>query len=366
MKIALLANTAGQLYFTKNIIRRLKDQGHGIKLLVRDYGDTLTVANEIGMEYFLYSKASGSKIGKIISLPGDILKAYEHLREFKPDILVGFGVYDAFVSFMLNRPCVYFEDSEPRVNTLSYAIQVKASALLVDTIITPEYFSDELGKKQIRVKSFKEMAYLHPDYFKPDENIFNLLGLHNKEDFIILRFNAFDAVHDFSIKGFSDEDKIRLVKELEKYASVFISSEAGIPDELNRYVVKIPKSRIHDAIYYAKLLVTDTQTMATEGAILGTPTIRCNTFVGDNDMGNFIEFEQRYNLIFNYNDPDKAIIKAVELIQKQNLKEEWKIKKERLLKDKIDINTFMIWLLENYPESFEEIKANPDIQNKFK
>jgi len=117
---------------------------------------------------------------------------------------------------------------------------------------------------------------------------------------------------------------------------------------------------------YAKMLVGDSQTMTTEAGVLGTPAIRCNSFVGENDMGNFIELEQKYSLIFNYDDPNKAMEKAVELIQKPNLKEEWKKKREQLLKDKIDVTAFMVWFIENYPESFREMKENPEIQYRFR
>lgn len=91
--------------------------------------------------------------------------------------------------------------------------------------------------------------------------------------------------------------------------------------------------------------------MTTEAGVLGTPAIRCNSFVGENDMGNFIELEWKYGLIFNYNDIDKAMNKAIELLQKPCLKEEWKNKREQLLKDKIDVTAFMTQSIENYAES---------------
>jgi uncharacterized protein len=301
----------------------------------------------------------------LLSLQYDVLQAYKELRKFKPDIVTGMGVYDAFTSFLLRARCIEFEDSEPNANKMSYSIQFKLYLPFVDAIITPESFRDDLGKKQIRVNSFKELAYLHPNCYRPDESIKGLLGLKGYEKYVLLRFNAFDAVHDFGIKGFSDNDKIRLVRELEKYAKIFISSEVGIPDEIKDHVMKIPKSRIHDAIYYAWLLVTDTQTMTTEAAILGTPAIRCNHFVGPNDMGNFIDLEKKYGLIFNYREADRSINKAVELIQQPRLKEDWKIKTNKLLSDKIDINTFMVWFIENCSESEKVVKNDKEFQNQF-
>ena len=67
---------------------------------------------------------------------------------------------------------------------------------------------------------------------------------------------------------------------------------------------------IHDAEYYAQLLVTDAGTMLTEAAILGTPGIHCSGFVAKRCLGNLIELEEKYQLTFNYSEPDQAIAKA--------------------------------------------------------
>jgi hypothetical protein len=36
------------------------------------------------------------------------------------------------------------------------------------------------------------------------------------------------------------------------------------------------------------------------------------------------------------------------------------------LLNKIDVTKFMVWLIENYPESLKEMKENQKIQDKFK
>ena len=118
--------------------------------------------------------------------------------------------------------------------------------------------------------------------------------------------------------------------------------------ELKPYVLKAPKGRIHDILYYANLLVTDTQTMATEAALLGTPTIRCNKFVGSNDMSNFTELEQRYHLMYNFNTAKESICKATELIQQSGLKKEWGLRREKLLAEKVDLTKYMVSFFENY------------------
>jgi hypothetical protein len=37
-----------------------------------------------------------------------------------------------------------------------------------------------------------------------------------------------------------------------------------------------------------------------------------------------------------------------------------------MIKDKIDVTAFMVWFIENYPESKRIMKENPDYQYKFK
>jgi uncharacterized protein len=345
MKVAVFANTSAQLHFFRNIIEKLKERGHQVRLLVRNHVEIITIATELKLDYAVYSKSTSLISCKVLLLPYDVINAYRILRKFKPDIVVGMGVYDAFASHLLGAKCIEFEDTEPTINKTSYSIQFKLYLPFVDAVITPKSFKDDLGEKQIRVNSFKELAYLHPNYYKPDESIKELLGLNENEEYVLLRFNAFDAVHDFGIGGFSDADKIRLVKEMEKYARIFVSTESRVPDEIKNRVMRIPKSRIHDAIYYAKMIVADTGTMITEAACLGTPAIMLHSEV--KKFGNFEELEDKYKLIFGYNqESNQAIEKAIELIQKPNLEKEWKSKKKQLLSDKIDMTQYMVDFIE--------------------
>ncbi len=364
MIVGIFINHPADVHFWKNISKGLEKRGHKVILLARDYGETIQLLNELRFNFLIYSSREKSKFGKILNLPLNIFKAIRKQLRFPPDIILGFGIYSVFSSVILRRPCIVFSDSEPRIRIPQF-IQFKAFMPFVETIITPNSFLDALGSKQIKINSYKELAYLHPNYYRPNEDIYELLKLKRKEDYALIRFNDFDAAHDFGIKGFSLQNKITLVKLLNKYVKVFISFEGEIIKELNRYKLKIPKNRIHDVLYHAKLFVCDTQTMATEAAILGTPVIRSNSFVGKKDMGNFIELEKKYGLIFNIRNPEKAIKKAEDLIQNSNLKKEWRYKRERLLKEKCDITKFMVWFIENYPQSIKDIKENPNIFDSY-
>ena len=46
-----------------------------------------------------------------------------------------------------------------------------------DVILTPKSFTTDLGEKQIRINSFKELAYLHPNWFRPNRDVLGLLNI---------------------------------------------------------------------------------------------------------------------------------------------------------------------------------------------
>jgi len=241
-----------------------------------------------------------------------------------------------------------FTDTEPSLNNFTYAIQNRLYILFIDNIITPVFYKHDYGKKHVRVDSFKELAYLHPKYFHPNDDVFKYLGIDKSEAYILLRFNSFDAVHDTGLNGFTTEDKIRLIKELEKKARVFISSESAIPDQISSYRLNAPRSRIHDIIYFSKLLVADTGTMVTEAAILGVPSIMMHPKALV--FGNFDELEKRYGLVHCYDEFSEDVIeKANDLVNGSMVKEEWEEKREKLLNDKTDMVSFYIdYIVEHY------------------
>ena len=165
MRIAIFVNTPAQFHFYKNIAKKLNEQDNDVLLLFRDYGETLNLVKESRVKGYIYSRRASSKYGKVLSLTIDIAKAVNLLRKFKPHVITGFGVYDSFSSLFTGTPCIVFSDSEPQCNPLFYSVQYIISTPLANAIITPEFYRYSFGEKHIRVASFKELAYLHPNYY---------------------------------------------------------------------------------------------------------------------------------------------------------------------------------------------------------
>ena len=59
-------------------------------------------------------------------------------------------------------------------------------------------------------------------------------------------------------------------------------------------------------------------------------------------------------------------IRIDKLLNEPNLKAIWKSKREKMLSEKIDMTDFMVWVFENYPESEQILKDNPNYQFRFK
>ncbi len=362
MIIAFFINTPAQAHFMKNIIKTLESKDHKVLILAREYGETVNLLEHFNFNYFIYTNVSNcSKYRKICNLPFSVFNSYNFLRKYKPDLLVGVGIDCVYTALLLNSKCILFNDSMPINESIYVKIQFLLCKPFMDAIITPISVvtpaspKKSLGSKHIKINSYKELAYLHPKNFVQDDSIYKLLGLDKDDEFVLLRFNAFDSVHDFGgVTGFSVDEKRELVNKLSKHAKVFISSELVLPPDLRKYSLDIPKYRIHDVLNYAKLVVADTGTIVIESAVLGTPAIRFSSNAGSNDLGIFIELSNKYGLIYTYNDPKLAIKKANELIERPNLKKEWKSKKEVLLNDKIDLSLFMTWFIEEFPQSFNE------------
>jgi len=152
---------------------------------------------------------------------------------------------------------------------------------------------------------------------------------------------------------------IDYIKQLENYGRILITSERKISKELDRYKVKT-LLKLHDLLYYSTLYIGEGATTASECAVLGTHAI----YISTRNLGYLKEQERKYGLVYNYTNPRTMEIdglkKALELLENDNLKRIGKKKRKKLLEDKIDVTKFMVWFIENYPESFNCIKCKVD------
>jgi predicted glycosyltransferase len=286
----------------------------------------------------------------MIKIPLLDIRMLWEAKKFNPDIFIGFGsIRAAHVARLLGKPCINFEDTDHA--TWEHRLYVP----FADVVITPRCFRKDFGKKQVRIDSYKELFYLHPDYFRPDISVLTMAGIKPGEVFTLVRFVAFDAQHDLGQKGLQNREEI--VQQLEKYGKVFITSEAALPDSLKKYQITISFEKLHDLLYYATLYFGDGSTTAAEAAMMGTPAVYVSSLSGG--LGYVSDLEEIYGLLYNFTDQKPALEKAIGLLKNPQVKEEWKKKREIFLHDKLNATGFLVWFVDTFPRSYQSLCNEP-------
>ena len=201
--------------------------------------------------------------------------------------------------------------------------------------------------KKINYPGYKELAYLHPNVFKPNIDVVKEFNP-NLEPYFILRLVSLKAYHDVGMKGLEDSKVLKLISMLENYGKVFITSERPLSEHFEKYRLTIEPAKIAHVLNYARIFIGDSQTMTSEAAVLGTPSFRCSDFVGKITV--MEEKVVKYRLSFNYPPAkfDDMVLKIQELLDGEKFDMVFQERKRTMLKDKIDLSAFMIWLFENY------------------
>ena len=354
VRIVFSMGHPAHFHLFKNAIRILETRGHQCRIICVRKDVLVHLLDASEYHYTVIGSFSSTLWGKMIEQIRFEAGLYRVVRDFAPDILVG-GTGSAAVAHigkLARVPSVVFDDTEHA------RIEHMLMDPFVSTFCTPSCYLSDLEGRQIRYNGYHELAYLHPAYFTPDSSVLDRIGLAIGDPFIVVRFVSWNASHDIGQHGILD--KAELVKALEPYGRVLITSEGPLPPELEKYRAQVAPEKMHDLLSFARLYIGEGATMASEAALVGTPSLLVSSLAGT--MGNFLELEKTYELIYSYSDSGAALQKALDILSDLDSKRIWAKKRDRLLEDKIDVTAFMVWFIENYPQSIVEIKEHPEVQ----
>jgi len=335
MKILFEIAHPKHYYQFKNVIKILSGS-HDIKIIAREKDIVFRLLDAEGIQYDILSRHGKNIKSKFLMLPEIFCKYINIVIKFKPNIIVSkSSPYAAVIGKITRIKTCVMPDSE--VVILNNRFVVPLSHL----VITPKYYSLDYGRKHKRVSGFFEDGYLHPNFLDKEVQGEFVDGLPDEgEKFTILRFVGWYAHHDVGKFGFSYDEKIKMVDLLKRYCNIVISSEGPLPSQLERYRFKAPVNKIHNALFKATLYIGDSQTMATEAALCGTPAIRYNSFVGEKDMSNFKILENK-NMLFNLKSFKDVCEKAIEIIQDYTSKNKAQERRNKYFQEVGDINKEM-------------------------
>ncbi len=363
MKILVYFGHPAQYLFLRETIRRLA-KNNKVTILIKTKDVLEKLIKNDGLNYIniLQRERGKSKISIALSLLKRNIKILPILLKIKPDLLIGGDPSIAQLGKLLNiKRITITEDDYSVIKTLA-----RLTFPFTETILCPDVCS--VGKwesKKIGYCGYMKLAYLHPNVFNPRSSVLKKYSFDNK--FVLIRLAKLNAHHDFGIKGIDSKllDTIISIIEDKNY-KVYISAEDVIDHKYQKYLLEIEPSDMHHVLAMSSLLISDSQSMSVEAAMLGVPSLRYSSFAGRISV--LEELEHKYNLTFGIQigKENELLNKLNLLMNMANLTSEFQSRRKKMLSDKIDVTSFLVWFIENYPESKLIMKKDPNFQFNFK
>lgn len=365
MKLLFYLGHPAHYHLLKNTIAYFKNGKNEVVVLIKkkDILEELCQQNNLDYINILPEGKGTSRFATIYSLLKRDYRIYKLIRKNRPELLIGSEASLTHVGKLLNIPSIILsEDDAEYISGFA-----KLAFPFVSHILSPQITSAwKWEHKKIGYNSYHELAYLHPNHFNPDAGLIKDC-IDTDKPFFILRFSKLEAYHDKGTIGITDVLAFQIIDFLKDYGNIYINSERKIPPQLEKYRLTLPSKYMHHALKYCKLLICDSQTMAAEAAVLGTPSIRFNGHVGKK-IAYLNELEEKYNLTFGVmlDNPNSLIYKIQEIISTKSDHNKWQTRQNEMLQDKIDLSAFLTWFIQEYPSSVTILKNDPNYQYNFK
>jgi len=348
-------NHPAHYHLFKHTIKILQTNGHRCDIIARDKDVLCQLLVDDNIEFLKFEKknnfGSGIFFSSIANLIKKILFVWKYSIRNKPDIMIGTDWAISIVGRFRSIPNIIFNEDDTFATPENNIFYPFSKFLVLPACCDRELWE----KKKISYPGYHELAYLHPRYFKYDESIVeNAIG--SSKPYIIIRLVSLTASHDIGKVGLAKNLIQKIIDISGSRFKIFISFEVSGFNQFKQYSYKFSPSIMHHVLAGAHLVIGDSQTMIAEAAVLGTPAIRLNDFVGK--LGYLEELESRYGLSFGFlpSQHEEFLAKVEELLNVEDLELAWQKKLDKLYIDKIDVTKFMVWLLGKYPESIKRCK----------
>ena len=321
--ILIDAGHPSDLHIFRFAVARWREMGHGVHYTALDREMIVEVLERYGLPFDIVYKRHPQRISLLREVPIRTWNTFKVARQQKIDLFVGVpNPTIGLPAFLLRKPYLAVADTEPAHN------QLRAAWPFISVLLTPQVYYRDMGPKHVRYTGYKELAYLHPDVYTPDTTVLDELGLSPDAPYFVVRFVAWRATHDVGEHGLSMAAKRAIIRELAQHGQIILSSEDPIPDEFSHLITRYPQERMHDLLAFASLYIGEGNTMASEAAVLGTPSIRANTM----DLGYCRDLQKR-NLMFQLLDEQAIIAKIQELLAMPDRETVFAARHARLLEE---------------------------------
>jgi len=326
------------VHFFRDFWIEMEHQGHEVILFSRNKDVTVPLLDAGQFEHTVLSTQRAGVGALAIEMGLRCSRMIRALRNRPPDLLLGImGPAIAVVGklFPKSKTIVFYDNESAKfVNRVVYK--------LADQYCTPQSYLETAGNNHIRYQGYHELAYLHPSRFTPNPTIPPKYGLSGQELFV-LRFVAWESIHDVGEKGLSLSLKREILQRLSKRGKVVISSESTLPEEFEPYRLQIPPEDIHHILACTSILIGESSTMASEAAILGAHAF----FVSKTGRGVNDEQEKKYgiNHCFSHNQDEEVLSRLDSLLALPNIRADAERRRDSMIANSVDVTQWMIDLV---------------------
>lgn len=381
MNILIQLSHPAHFHLYKNSIKNWQDKGLHVHVLIKtkDILEELCQDSQIPYHNILPIAHRKSKLGVLWDMLVRDWKIFCFCIHHKIEILSGSTPEVAHVSKMLKLHSVTTtEDDMTVIPAFVKAIKPFIQCILVPTVCN----TTSLEEYTVHYPSYHELAYLYPNHFIANREIVENYGIDTTKPYFIMRFASLKAHHDDGIQGINTEIAQRLIDILSPHGQIYITSERELEPQFEPYRIRINPLDMHHVMAFASLYLGDSQTMAAEAGVLGTPFVRFNDFVGR--IGYLQELEDIYQLGYGVHASPLAedspirradgsaqpsgkealyeVVKQIVAMPAEERQIVFAARREKMISEKIDYAKFLTWFIENYPTSAKETKDNQENQ----
>jgi predicted glycosyltransferase len=269
--------------FYKNAINILEKKSINVQLIARQRGPLPSILErEYKQPFVIIGKHYHTLLGKLFGTIWISMQLLSYLSKKDFDVTTSFaGSFIGFASRLLGKPSVlFYDDYEYKLNFYSCKFSSSRFVIMPHTI-------PGTGKKLIKHKGLKELAYLHPKYFKPNQDVLKQFGL-KSQNYVFLREKEYVSIN-YRKQGLKLADITDYIRDL-GFDAIALSYDERTKEELKDHgciIIEKPTD-MHSLLSFAAFTIAAGDTMARESCLVGTPAI----YTGNREMyanGEFIK-----------------------------------------------------------------------------
>jgi predicted glycosyltransferase len=312
MKILVDLNHPVDVNFFKNAILALTRQ-HGcqVDISLQPRGKLVPILQRElpGFPFTSIGSHRKSFLAKVLWLSYRFPLFLNHVRRGGYDVVASFGgIGICHATYVLGKPSVIFDDD------IEFGIGFYPYKWFATRLVMPEQIPVR-GRNVVRYKGFKELAYLHPNRFKPDEAALKDYAL-GPGEYVFVR-----EVSKVSM-NYAHLETGQLASVCSHLRNLGLNIVLSLEDKSLRdrfsphcIILEEPVKDIYSLMHFALLTISSGDTMARESCLTGTPVV----YTGGRYMSVNTELVRKG--VFFEPDSDHTVMDLVTMIRTGNIKE---------------------------------------------